>query len=148
MRATATLACLSVVILVASGCASFTIEGRGGGGTVPAPPPANHHHDHDDDDQGHDHGHSAPAKLHIPPGHYPPPGSCRVWHPGAPPGHQPAPGSCSAVERNVGPGDWLIYRPTKDKKVVRVSFYDARSPQVRVAVRLYDYRTGAYLRDQ
>lgn len=32
----------------------------------------------------------------IPPGHRPPPGSCRVWYPGLPPGQQPPPGSCYA----------------------------------------------------
>jgi hypothetical protein len=31
---------------------------------------------------------------HIPPGHLPPPGECRVWLPGRPPGHQPPPGRC------------------------------------------------------
>lgn len=31
----------------------------------------------------------------IPPGHYPPPGTCRVWFPDRPPGHQPRPGSCN-----------------------------------------------------
>lgn len=31
----------------------------------------------------------------IPPGHYPPPGSCRVWFPDRPPGHQPPPSSCN-----------------------------------------------------
>jgi hypothetical protein len=49
------------------------------------------------------------------------------------------------VEHDVGPGDWLIYRPTTDKKVVRVSFYDRRSPRVRIAIRIYDSRTGEYL---
>lgn len=32
--------------------------------------------------------------LHIPPGHLPPPGECRIWYPGVPPGHQPPPLSC------------------------------------------------------
>ncbi len=32
----------------------------------------------------------------IPPGHYPPPGMCRVWYPRRPPGQQPPPVSCSA----------------------------------------------------
>jgi hypothetical protein len=36
------------------------------------------------------------ADLGIPPGHRPPPGSCRVWYPGLPPGQQPPPGSCYA----------------------------------------------------
>jgi hypothetical protein len=123
------------MIFFASGCASFSVEARGGGSTVPEPPPRS------------DNDHGAPARLKIPPGHFPPPGQCRVWHPGAPPGHQPAPGSCSAVEQHVGPGDWLIYRPTSDKKVVRVSFYDDRSPRVRVAIRVYDSRTGEFLHE-
>jgi hypothetical protein len=33
--------------------------------------------------------------LDIPAGHYPPPGSCRVWYPDRPPGHQPPPTSCN-----------------------------------------------------
>lgn len=32
--------------------------------------------------------------VDIPPGHYPPPGACRVWFPDRPPGQQPPPGSC------------------------------------------------------
>jgi hypothetical protein len=51
------------------------------------------------------------------------------------------------VEHDVGPGDWLIYRPSTDKEIVRVSFYDSRSPRVRIAVRIYDYRTGEFLRE-
>lgn len=34
------------------------------------------------------------GRLDIPPGHYPPSGSCRVWFPDRPPGHQPPPGNC------------------------------------------------------
>lgn len=36
----------------------------------------------------------APGSPDIPPGHYPPPGSCRVWYPDRPPGQQPPPGPC------------------------------------------------------
>jgi hypothetical protein len=36
-----------------------------------------------------------PRRVHVPPGHYPPPGHCRIWHPGRPPGHQPRPVPCS-----------------------------------------------------
>jgi hypothetical protein len=35
-------------------------------------------------------------EIGIPPGHRPPPGSCRVWYPGVPPGQQPPPGPCNA----------------------------------------------------
>ena len=134
MRVMTIIALLLVAVLAAPGCTSFTIEARSGD-TVPEPPPEKRT------------GNSAPARLKIPPGHFPPPGQCRVWHPGAPPGHQPRPGSCSVVERDVGPGDWLLYRPTDEKKVVRVSVYDTRSPRIRIAVRYYDYRTGEFLRE-
>ena len=35
----------------------------------------------------------------IPPGHMPPPGSCRIWVDGTPPGHQPPPTDCRTAER-------------------------------------------------
>jgi hypothetical protein len=35
-----------------------------------------------------------PRRVHVPPGHYPAPGYCRVWHPGWPPGQQPKPFPC------------------------------------------------------
>jgi hypothetical protein len=140
VRPTTILALLLLATLAASGCVSYSIEARGGR-TTPAPPPSA---TAAPEPPGHA---KAPAKLGIPPGHFPPPGQCRVWHPGTPPGHQPRPGSCSVVERQVGPGDWLIYRPSAEKKVVRVSFYDAASPRVRIAVRLYDSKTGQFLRE-
>lgn len=46
--------------------------------------------------------------FHVPPGHMPPPGSCRIWFPGRPPGHQPAPGSCRVLSRQVPAGAYLI----------------------------------------
>jgi hypothetical protein len=47
-------------------------------------------------------------EFHVPPGHMPPPGSCRIWFPGRPPGHQPAPGSCRVLSRQVPLGAYLI----------------------------------------
>src|SRR5215470_16017882 len=35
-----------------------------------------------------------PRRLHVPPGHYPEPGYCRLWYPGRPPGHQPTAFAC------------------------------------------------------
>lgn len=49
------------------------------------------------------------STFHIPPGHYPPPGSCRIWFPGRPPGHQPPPGDCRVLDRQVPRGAYLIY---------------------------------------
>lgn len=46
--------------------------------------------------------------AHVPPGHLPPPGACRVWHPGVPPGHQPPPGPCGYLKYHVPPGAFLV----------------------------------------
>jgi hypothetical protein len=50
-----------------------------------------------------------PARqLDIPPGHMPPPGSCRIWMPGVPPGQQSPPGDCNLLRRQVPPGGVLV----------------------------------------
>ena len=51
-----------------------------------------------------------PKKLKgVPPGHYPPPGSCRLWYEGRPPGHQPKPVPCESLIGRVPPGAFLLY---------------------------------------
>ncbi len=93
---------------------------------------------------------STAATLGIPPGHLPPPGQCKVWMPGEPPGQQKKryqAGDCSSVQRQVPPGGWLVYRPSKDKKEVRVSVYDSRRPEV-IAIRFFDLATGVLLREE
>jgi hypothetical protein len=47
--------------------------------------------------------------IHIPPGHYPPPGECRIWYPSSPPGHQPPPGRCERLVGRVPFGAFLLY---------------------------------------
>ncbi|MGD2135576.1 MAG: hypothetical protein PVF27_05420 [Gemmatimonadales bacterium] len=70
-------------------------------------------------------GAQAPAyplgeEVDIPPGHMPPPGACRIWHPGEPPGQQPPPGDCDELKAAVPPGAWLLYRPNEDERVFRI----------------------------
>ena len=45
----------------------------------------------------------------VPPGHYPPPGECRIWYPARPPGHQPPPGRCESLVGRVPLGAFLLY---------------------------------------
>lgn len=47
--------------------------------------------------------------VHVPPGHLPPPGECRVWYPDRPPGHQPPPGPCHVLQYQVPPGAVLVH---------------------------------------
>lgn len=44
----------------------------------------------------------------VPRGFVPPPGTCRVWHPGRAPALQPAFGPCPALEHGVPSGAYLI----------------------------------------
>lgn len=87
------------------------------------------------------------ARLGIPPGHLPPPGTCRVWYPGRPPGRQPEPSSCDAAERAAPAGSWIVYRPGSDRKVVHVREIDRRRAGVVVRVRIFDAASGVFLRD-
>ncbi len=117
---------LMVILLPAIGCVSFSF------GTRVGSPEAVRHANHAPP--------AAPQKLGIPRGHLPPPGACRVWHRGQPPGHQPPPGNCSIVPGEVGPGDWLIYRPMENKEIVEVSSHDT--------VWIYEFSTGRLLHER
>ncbi len=58
-----------------------------------------------------DHPHSYPhpsGSIHIPKGHLPPPGECRIWFLDLPPGQQPPPGDCYELERHVPPDAILV----------------------------------------
>ena len=59
-------------------------------------------------------------EVRIPPGHMPPPGSCRPWYPGAPPGHQPPPGDCDELLHSAPADAWVLYRPSEERRVVRI----------------------------
>jgi hypothetical protein len=52
----------------------------------------------------------------VPPGHYPPPGECRVWYDGVPPGRQPPPTSCREAERVAARASYarVIYGDSRD----------------------------------
>lgn len=46
----------------------------------------------------------------VPPGHLPPPGSCKVWYPDRPPGHQGPPVDCWTAEQTAyRTGGFVVY---------------------------------------
>jgi len=45
----------------------------------------------------------------VPPGHYPPPGECRLWYVDRPPGHQPPPSRCDSLVGRVPFGAFVLY---------------------------------------
>ena len=85
---------------------------------------------------------STASTLGVPPGQLPAPGMCRVWVPGRAPGQQAAPRGCARVEHFAPAGSWILYRPTKDRKVIHVRVVDDRRAGVVVARRVYDARKG------
>ncbi|UCG84858.1 MAG: hypothetical protein JSW71_12975 [Gemmatimonadota bacterium] len=92
-------------------------------------------------------GPSTAATLGIPPGHLPPPGKCKVWMPGSPPGHQADARDCHGIEADAPAGSWVLYRPSKDKKIVHVREMDSRRSGVVIHVRVYEASSGKYLRE-
>lgn len=83
-----------------------------------------------------------PAVFTIPPGHYPPPGECRLWFPGRPPGHQPPPKPCGRIQAPVPPSARLIRRPARPADQVRVSFYHESKKNRVIAVGRYRVPSG------
>lgn len=88
----------------------------------------------------HEHGYE---ELDIPPGHYPPPGECRVWYPDRPPGHQPPPGSCHA---RVPRGAWLIRHPEDAPDHVHVVVYEPDRPGQVLVTGEFDIDSGTFVR--
>lgn len=49
-----------------------------------------------------------PVTVEVPAGHYPPPGSCRIWRPGIAAGQQELPGNCADLQNRVPAGAVLL----------------------------------------
>ena len=107
----------------------------------PPPPPVGQRPDNP--------GPSTAATLGVPPGHLPEPGECRIWVPGTPPGRQRYARSqpCTGIDAYAPAGSWVVYRPTRDRKLVHVRVVDTRRPGVVSIVRIFDIATGTHLRD-
>ncbi|MCK0510972.1 hypothetical protein [Aromatoleum buckelii] len=87
----------------------------------------------------HEHGYT---RLSIPPGHYPPPGECRIWYPDRPAGQQPPPGNC----RSVPPGAWAIRHPHDRPGYVHVDVYEPRRGGALLVVGEFKIASGAFVR--
>jgi len=85
------------------------------------------------------------SRLHIPPGHLPAPGTCRIWLPGVPPGQQPPPGECSHLETAVPRGAWLLSRPEEKPEYVEVIIYDEEQPGIVFEIAMYVAANGKFV---
>jgi len=118
------LVSLFTLVVLLAGCTAFHIFVEGGNDNAPherAP-----HQEY-----------PSYRSLHIPPGHLPPPGSCRIWEPGLPPGHQKPPMDCDMAFRNAPPGYWVIERWRDDETLLNLHEYHASRKSVIVNVEIY-----------
>ena len=81
-------------------------------------------------------------RINIPPGHYPPPGECRIWYPDRPAGHQPPPGDCSSVP----PGAWVVRHPHDRPNHVQVTVYDSQRYNTVLTIREVEIDSGNTVR--
>lgn len=93
-------------------------------------------------------GPSTAVTLGVPPGHLPPPGQCRAWMPGTPPGRQARPRSCDGILATAPAGSMILYRPGRDRKIVRVRYVDDRRPGVVVRIRIFEAESGKFVREE
>ena len=88
------------------------------------------------------------GKIGVPPGHYPPPGQCRLWYEGRPPGRQPRAGSCDRVIAEAPAGATVLYRPTSDRRVIHQRVIDPVRVGVVISIIVFDAESGDWLRDE
>ena len=102
---------LSIAVIGLSGC-SQTMATAVPGGSPSSVSTDRARTTDDADTKGKGRGQPArgPRKLNgVPPGHYPKPGECRIWHSGRPPGQQPKPTACSSLKGRVPAGSFILY---------------------------------------
>lgn len=140
-----TVSFLSSVLLacvLVAGCAELGVHVTADGRTGERYPPAREGRDRRGDENRnyfHEHGYT---RLKIPPGHYPPPGGCRIWYPDRPPGLQPPPGRCSPVPA----GAWVIRHPRDLRDRVHIEVYEPRAPRRIRVVGEFEIATGVFVR--
>jgi hypothetical protein len=86
--------------------------------------------------------------LQVPQAHLPPPGQCRVWKAGASAYQQPQARSCDGITPTAPAGSMILYRSSKEPKIVRVRYVDPHKAGLVVRVRLFDAASGKYLWDE
>lgn len=129
---------VALAALLLSGCSAHWRVTNRSEGPASGPPPRETH--------GESRTRTTPqAAVHIPPGHLPEPGQCRIWYPGTPPGHQPPAGDCNELASQVPPGAWLITRGSKKSKEFDVAVYDSVLQGHVLEIRIYSTKDGAFL---
>jgi hypothetical protein len=95
-------------------------------------------------------GPNTPPTLGIPLGQLPEPGECRIWIHGAPSAlqHRYRPSrDCDEITRGAPAGSWVIYRPTRDRRIVHVRVVDERRRGVVAIVRIFEIEGGRFVRE-
>lgn len=86
--------------------------------------------------------------LGVPPGHLPRPGMCRVWIPEVPPGRQARARPCAGILAAAPAGSWILYRPSRDRRLVHVRLVHRERAGVLVTVRLFEASSGRFVSER
>ena len=119
---------LVFLLLLNAGCGTYgvVVSSGSGGGQAPEPVP-----------QQAPRSYPSYHSLHIPPGHLPPPGECRIWFPGRPPGHQPPPVSCAEAISEAPAGSWVLHRDGNEPGILEVQEKKGGKPQIEIIISYY-----------
>jgi hypothetical protein len=98
-------------------------------------------HDKKHESYFHKHSHT---RLRIPPGHYPPPGECRIWYPDRPAGHQPEHIKCGMVPPR---GAWVLHYPRHRKEHLNIRVYDPQRSGVMISIGEFNLKSGEFIRE-
>jgi hypothetical protein len=86
--------------------------------------------------------------LGIPESQLPEPGQCRVWREGRPSAEQRPVQACGEAEEAALPGEWILYRPPDDERVVHVRVLHATERGKVERIDLFDAERETYIGTQ
>jgi uncharacterized protein (DUF1015 family) len=73
---------------------------------------------------------------------------CRVWVHGRASGKQAKARDCAGIDETAPAGSWVLLRPTKNQKIVKVRMMDEKRAGIVVRVRVFNAANGSFLREE
>jgi len=90
---------------------------------------------------------SSSLTLGVPEAHLPPAGQCRIWVEGKSVFEEPQARSCDGIVKDAPAGSMILERPSKESNTIHVRYIDAHKAGHVIKTRVFDEKTGKYLRD-
>jgi hypothetical protein len=91
---------------------------------------------------------SSTLTLGVPEAHLPPAGQCRIWKKDVTPFQEPQAESCDGIVKKAPAGSMILERPSSESNTIHVRYIDPHKAGHVVKARVFDEKTGKYLRDE